>query len=90
MEEKKVITLPSRYENVHNALEVIEENRGLFMTDGAYTRTLLSPNSESIQRDGNIEGIDFEGGPVIMVGDTIDGHTIKSIKCVFLAEFEQL
>lgn len=86
--DKTNIILQSRYDNVHTSLEVLDGNRGLFTTDSAYVRTILNPNTEVISQDKQIAGIDFEGGPMVMVGDTIEGHTIKSIKGVFLVEFE--
>ena len=53
---------------------------------------MLETNSEYIRidRDDNkiLYSIDLEGGPMISIGDTIQGKKVKSIKSQYVIEFE--
>ena len=79
--ELEVIKLNSRYKDVDSKLVQVEDNK-----------YLLETNSECIRinRDAylTINSIDPEGGPMINVGDTIQGKKIKSIKTQYVIEFE--
>ena len=79
--ELEVIKLNSRYKDVDSKLVQVEDNK-----------YLLETNSECIRvsRDAylTINSIDLEGGPMISVGDTIQGKKIKSIINKYVIEFE--
>lgn len=79
--ELEVIKLESRYKDVDSKLIQVENNK-----------YLLETNSECIRvsRDAylTINSIDPEGGPMISVGDTIQGKKIKNIKEQIIIEFE--
>ena len=81
--KQEVIKLESRYKEVNSELIQIKDNKYLLETNSEYIR---------INEDENmaINGIDLEGGPVISIGDTIQGKKIKSIKEMkkFIVEFE--
>ena len=77
------LKLQSRYEDVETYFHPIDENSGAITSNGAYVRRILSPDREVI------EAIDFEGGPMLSVGDVLyDNKTIKSIKCCYYIELE--
>ena len=79
--KQEVIKLESRYKDVDSKLIQVENNK-----------YLLETNSECIRisRDAylSINSIDPEGGPIISVGDTIQGKKIKNIKEQIVIEFE--
>lgn len=79
--KQEVIKLESRYKDVDSKLIQVENNK-----------YLLETNSECIRisRDAylTINSIDPEGGPMISIGDTIQGKKIKSIKSQYVIEFE--
>ena len=79
--KQEVIKLESRYKDVNSELIQIKDNK-----------YLLETNSECIRisRDAylTINSIDPEGGPMISVGDTIQGKKIKNIKEQIVIEFE--
>ena len=79
--KQEVIKLESRYKEVDSKLIQVENNK-----------YLLETNSECIRisRDAylTINSIDLEGGPMISIGDTIQGKKIKSIKSQYVIEFE--
>ena len=79
--ELEVIKLNSRYKDVDSKLVQVEDNK-----------YLLETNSECIRvsRDAylTINSIDLEGGPMISIGDTIQGKKIKSIINKYVIEFE--
>lgn len=79
----KVINLKSRYSDVNTELHFISDNKAIISTNSTYNRI-------GTTRDGTgITFIDFEGGSMLSVGDTIEGHKIKSIKATYLIEFEE-
>ena len=79
--KQEVIKLESRYKDVNSELIQVEDNK-----------YLLETNSECIRisRDAylTINSIDPEGGPMISIGDTIQGKKIKNIKEQIVIEFE--
>lgn len=79
--ELEVIKLVSRYKDVDSKLIQVENNKYLLETNSEYIR---------ISRDAylTINSIDPEGGPMISVGDTIQGKKIKSIINKYVIEFE--
>ena len=81
--KQEVIKLESRYKDVNSDLIQIEDNKYLLNTNSEYIRIIKDENMA-------INGIDLEGGPVISIGDTIQGKKIKSIKEMkkFIVEFE--
>jgi hypothetical protein len=79
----KKLKLQSRYKNVKTYFYPIDENSGVITSNGAYVRGISSPDEEAI------EAIDFEGGPMLSVGDALyDNRKIKSIKCCYYIELE--
>lgn len=66
MQENKVIKLESRYSDVHTTLEILDKDIGFITSDGHYVRSI----GESVLSP---EAIDFEGGPMLSIGDTIEG-----------------
>ena len=77
----EVIKLESRYKDVNSDLIQIEDNKYLLNTNSEYIRIIKDENMA-------INGIDLEGGPMISIGDTIQGKKIKSIKSQYVIEFE--
>jgi hypothetical protein len=77
------LKLQSRYKDVETYFHPIDENSGAITSNGAYVRRILSPDEEAIK------AIDFEGGPMLSVGDVLyDNKKIKSIKCCYYIELE--
>ena len=85
----KKIDLSSRYNDILTELEFISEHRGIITTNGEFIRTILKNESERSTSDDIISAIDYEGGPMISVGDILEGHKVKRIKNVQLIEFEE-
>ena len=79
--KQEVIKLESRYKDVDSNLIQIEDNKYLLNTNSEYIRLSRAENR-------TIYSIDLEGGPMISVGDTIQGKKIKSIKSKYVIEFE--
>ena len=79
--KQEVIKLESRYEDVNSNLIQIEDNKYLLNTNSEYIRLSRAENR-------TIYSIDLEGGPMINIGDTIQGKKIKSIKSQYVIEFE--
>lgn len=79
--EQEVIKLESRYKEVNSKLIQIKDNKYLLETNSEYIR---------INEDENmmVDSIDLEGGPMINIGDTIQGKKIKNIKSQYVIEFE--
>ena len=79
--KQEVIKLESRYKDVDSNLIQIKDNKYLLETNSEHIR---------ISRDAylTINSIDPEGGPMISVGDTIQGKKIKNIKEQIVIEFE--
>lgn len=76
------VKLPSRYRDVETIYHQIDDNCGIITSNGNYVRCILSKDEKSI------ESIDFEGGPMIGIGDTLCDKKIKSIKSVYYVELE--
>ena len=83
------IDLSSRYNDVLTELEFISKNRGIITTNGEFIRTILKSKSEQSTPDDTIQAIDYEGGPMISVGNILAGHKVKRIRNVQLIEFEE-
>lgn len=83
------IDLSSRYNDVLTELEFISNNRGIITTNGEFIRTILKNKSEQTTPDDTIQAIDYEGGPIISVGNILAGHKVKRIRNVQLIEFEE-
>ena len=79
--KQEVIKLESRYKDVDSNLIQIEDNKYLLNTNSEYIRLSRAENR-------TIYSIDLEGGPIIDIGDTIQGKKIKSIKSQYVIEFE--
>lgn len=79
--KQKVIKLESIYKKVNSELVQVKNNKYLLETNSEYIR---------IDRDDNkiLYSIDLEGGPMLSIGDTIQGKKIKSIKSQYVIEFE--
>ena len=83
------IDLSSRYNDVLTELEFISKNRGIITTNGGFIRIILKNKSEQTTPDDTIQAIDYEGGPMISVGNILAGHKVKRIRNVQLIEFEE-
>lgn len=83
------IDLSSRYNDVLTELEFISKNRGIITTNGEFIRTILKSKNEQTTPDNTIQAIDYEGGPMISVGNILAGHKVKRIRNVQLIEFEE-
>ena len=83
------IDLSSRYNDVLTELEFISNNRGIITTNGEFIRTILKNKSGQTTPDDTIQAIDYEGGPIISVGNILAGHKVKRIRNVQLIEFEE-
>ena len=79
--KQEVIKLKSRYKDINSELIQIKDNTYLLETNSEYVRLSRAENS-------TIYSIDLEGGPMISVGDTIQGKKIKSIINKYVIEFE--
>ena len=79
--KQEVIKLESRYKDVNSKLIQVENNKYLLETNSEYT--MINEDENMI-----IQYIDLEGGPMINIGDTIQGKKIKSIKSQYVIEFE--
>ena len=79
--KQEIIKLKSRYKDVNSELIQIKDNKYLLETNSEYVRLSRAENR-------TIYSIDLEGGPMINIGDTIQGKKIKSIKSQYVIEFE--
>ena len=79
--KQEVIKLKSRYKDINSELIQIKDNTYLLETNSEYVRLSRAENR-------TIYSIDLEGGPMISIGDTIQGKKIKSIKSQYVIEFE--
>ena len=81
---KERIKLESRYKSVHTYYQPITDNEGVLMSDGEYIRGILSEDHKALK------GIDFEGGPMLCVGNILEGTNkkIKSLKMCCYVELE--
>ena len=80
----KKIKLNSRYRDVDTVYHCINDACGIITSNGEYVRCILSNDNKTI------EAVDFEGGPMISIGDEIPGvnKKIKAIKSCFHIELE--
>ena len=79
--KQEIIKLESRYKDVNSKLIQVEDNKYLLNTNSEYVRLSRAENR-------TIYSIDLEGGPMISIGDTIQGKKIKSIINKYVIEFE--
>ena len=79
--KQEVIKLESRYKDVNSKLIQVEDNTYLLKSNSKYIRIRHTENRA-------IYSIDLEGGPMISIGDNIQGKKIKNIKEQFVIEFE--
>ena len=86
MKENKY-KLESRYPEVMTVVEELPNNKGIISTTGTYVRCIMEQDNKTIHT------IDFEGGPLLSVGDSLTdiglSKKIKSLKSVWLVEFEE-
>ena len=78
------VRLHSRYGDVKTIFHPIDESRGYITSTGNYVR------AGTDEEHKNIKFIDFEGGPMLCIGDTLDNTNkkIKSIKACYFIELE--
>lgn len=78
------IKLDSRYKDVKTIYHSIDANSGYITSDGSFIRYILSEDKSSLI------GLDFEGGPMLKVGDIMPeiNKKIKILKHVFYVELE--
>lgn len=86
MKENKY-KLESRYPEVMTVVEELPNNKGIISTTGTYVRCIMEQDNKTIH------AIDFEGGPMLSVGDSLIEvglpKKVKSLKSVWLVEFEK-
>ena len=86
MKENKY-KLESRYPEVMTVVEELPNNKGIVSTTGTYIRCIMEQDNKTIH------AIDFEGGPMLSVGDSLIEvglpKKVKSLKSVWLVEFEE-
>ena len=80
----KDIKLTSRYKNVVTLYKSIDNNHGVLISNGNYARCILNENETALK------AVDFEGGPMVSVGEPMAGTSkkIKSIKAAYYVELE--
>ena len=76
------IKLHSRYSDVITTFTPIDENSGVLLSNGAYVRTGINDKEDALSF------VDFEGGPMLSVGDSFNNKKIKSIKSFYYVELE--
>lgn len=67
------ITLQSRYKDVFTKLVRIQDNIYKAITSGHYVRCLLDHDMS------NINALDFEGGPMVGIGDIVENLKVNKI-----------
>lgn len=76
---KKIKKLESRYNNIDTSIYSTEEKEYLVISNGHFDRCLLASDNVTIN------SLDFEGGPMIHKGDTIeDVGEVTNIKHCYL------
>ena len=78
------IKLDSRYKDVVTLYKSIDDDHGVLMSNGNYTRCILNEDEAALK------AVDFEGGPMVSVGEPMVGTSkkIKSIKVAYYIELE--
>lgn len=78
------IKLKSRYKDVETYYNPIDKNSGILISNGQYVRCVLDDSQTKI------EAVDFEGGPMLHIGDVLEGTNkkIKSIRGCYYVELE--
>lgn len=79
--------LESRYPEIMTVVEELSDNRGIVSTTSAYVRYIMEQDNKTIH------AIDFEGGPMLSVGDSLIDvglpKKIKSLRAAWLIEFKE-
>ena len=83
MEKQK---FDSRYKDVNTVMWPVNDKQCCVITNAEFLRMGFSEDTDAYKKE--IKWIDFEGGPLIHVGDEIQGRKLKKIKSVYLFEFE--
>jgi hypothetical protein len=80
----KKLILESRYPNVTTTFTPIDDYSGILMSNGEYVQVTLFKDCKKIN------SIDFEGGPMLYVGNELKDtkKKIKSIKACYYVELE--
>ena len=79
------IKLDSRYKDVVTLYKSIDDDHGVLISNGNYTRCILNEDETALK------AVDFEGGPMVSVGEELPciyGRRIKSIKAAYYVELE--
>lgn len=91
MKENKKCQLESRYPDIITIVEGIDDNRGIITTTSDYIRVIEDTTINGKMQ--SIKAIDFEGGPMVSIGDSLKEigipKKIKSIRTAWLIEFEE-
>lgn len=78
------IKLDSRYKDVVTLYKSIDDDHGVLISNGNYTRCILNEDETALK------AVDFEGGPMVSIGEPMVGtlKKIKSIKVAYYVELE--
>ena len=78
------IKLDSRYKDVVTLYKSIDDDHGVLISNGDYTRHILNEDGTALK------AVDFEGGPMVSIGEPMVGtfKKIKSIKTAYYVELE--
>lgn len=78
------IKLDSRYKDVVTLYKSIDDDHGVLISNGNYTRCILNEDGTTLK------AVDFEGGPMVSIGEPMVGTSkkIKSIKAAYYVELE--
>ena len=78
------IKLDSRYKDVVTLYKSIDDDHGVLISNGNYTRCILNEDETALK------AVDFEGGPMVSIGEPMVGtfKKIKSIKTAYYVELE--
>lgn len=80
---KQEFKLGSKYTNITNALNTLEDKEYITSSDGCYYKVTLDEN------DKYVKIIEFEGGPILSVGDVLEGiGEVTEIKSTYLIKFK--
>lgn len=89
----KTQRLDSRYKDVDTVAYLYDEDTAIITSTGQFVREILNDTPHikvEASKDINhgLKAIDFEGGPMISIGDTIFDKKIKSIRLGYIVELE--
>lgn len=83
-----VTRLYSRYRDVNTIVHYVDETTRFITSDGGFVR-IIKAEGDPFDLRAAIKAIDFEGGPMIGVGDTLEGRKIKCIYSAYIIEYEE-